>query len=546
MGPRPSGKELCEKFFIPLDEDRKQYVCLLCFPAWSPSSDVKPRSYAAGRGYSFAAQHIRCVHPNYEEFPQCNQGVLITPRASNTHDWIEWVVHDNLELSFVDTARARKYTSGNLKPIRRHTLVARMRLCVKVMQEDISKGLPRRFGLMFDGWSRVSTHFIGVLAVGPEVRHGSILLGFSPFNNETDLSAEEHKRYLVTLLESYGRNLSSVSFLIGDNCSTNRKVSRILGIPMLGCNSHRLNLAVLRYLGMDRNTDDAAKKKCTPVQYARRKLLLKISTLMSNLKTIKGSAYLRNFTNLSAVKANQTRWDGNYRMIDRFQAFSEAIINVAKEGGLFSRKISDMMPSFHELQRIADLHQDLSKFNSVSLALQKQDGDLSLLHVRLMFDQLIMDFGPEFSEFLSAESHVVISPALENAIVKSLKGSNLYTDDVWALKSFELDETPLADHEGTDADSSNYVAAIFQSAQKKQRKETNYVDLSRIPVTSNTVERFFSQAKLTFSDLRGSMLPGTLETIMFLKINKSFFSKFVVQRALTLEGKSGSSVESAE
>eukprot|EP00171_Calliarthron_tuberculosum_P021734 IDg21734t1 len=517
MGTKPSGKDLRDKFFTPLNEDRKRYVCLLCFPEWTPSSEIEPRSHAAGRGYAFAVQHVRCVHPNHEDFEKGNQAVLITPRAANTYKWIDWIVHDNLELSFVDLYRARKHTAGNLKPISRHVLINRMRKCVAVMQDSIEKSLPRRFGMMFDCWSRISTHFIAVFAVGPGVRDGSILLGFSPFNNETNLSAEEHKRYLVTLLKSYNRDLNSVSFLVGDNCRTNRKVSEITEIPMLGCNSHRLNLAVLRYLGMDRKTEDKAKKKCTPDQYSRRRLLLKLSTLMSKLKTIKGSAYLRHFTSLCAVKASETRWDGNFRMVDRFQKFSQAIMNVVNENGPFSRALSELMPSFHELQGISDLHQDLSKFQDVSLALQKRDGLLSLLHVRLMFDKLIADFGADFAEFLSPESHIVISPSFENAILKSLKKSDLSTDDVWTLKCFEIHDDTVPDEEEADITPSNYAAEILQSAQKKHRKEAKYVDISRIPLTSNTVERFFSQAKLTFTDLRGSMHPDTLETIMFLK-----------------------------
>ena len=45
--------------------------------------------------------------------------------------------------------------------------------------------------------------------------------------------------------------------------------------------------------------------------------------------------------------------------------------------------------------------------------------------------------------------------------------------------------------------------------------------MRKLPLTSNIVERFFfSQVKLTLSThLRYSMLPSTLEMIMFLKLN---------------------------
>ena len=52
--------------------------------------------------------------------------------------------------------------------------------------------------------------------------------------------------------------------------------------------------------------------------------------------------------------------------------------------------------------------------------------------------------------------------------------------------------------------------------------------------TSNVVERFFSRAKIVFSDHRMSMLPVNLEQTLFLYINKRFWdidviSKFVEQ-----------------
>jgi len=68
--------------------------------------------------------------------------------------------------------------------------------CVKVIESDIAKLLPKCFGLMFDGWSKTSTQLVGVVAVGPELRNRSFLLGFSPLDEETDISAEEHKNYL--------------------------------------------------------------------------------------------------------------------------------------------------------------------------------------------------------------------------------------------------------------------------------------------------------------------------------------------------------------
>jgi hypothetical protein len=57
-----------------------------------------------------------------------------------------------------------------------------------------------------------------------------------------------------------------------------------------------------------------------------------------------------------------------------------------------------------------------------------------------------------------------------------------------------------------------------------------YVDISYIPVTSNICERLFSRANIVFSNLRQSMEPSTLEQVLFLICNKSYWSAIHVQR----------------
>ena len=76
-------------------------------------------------------------------------------------------------------------------------------------------------------------------------------------------------------------------------------------IPFIGCNSHKFNLAMSRYLGMDAK-DDEGRRNYDDGQRHRRQLLQALSTLMSKLKTIKGKATLRSFTNWVAIKANET------------------------------------------------------------------------------------------------------------------------------------------------------------------------------------------------------------------------------------------------
>ena len=84
------------------------------------------------------------------------------------------------------------------------------------------------------------------------------------------------------------------------------------------------------------------------------------------------------------------------------------------------------------------LHKDLEKFQSISLLLQKDDGLISLLDVRVMFDSLIRDYGDDFRKYLAPEAVIVNNPEFENAIVKYLKDEfSLMDEDRHELKFFD-------------------------------------------------------------------------------------------------------------
>ncbi len=59
-----------------------------------------------------------------------------------------------------------------------------------------------------------------------------ILLGFSPLIKEDQLDHESHIDYLKFVLNDYAKTFENVAFLVGDNCSTNKKISQKLAIPL--------------------------------------------------------------------------------------------------------------------------------------------------------------------------------------------------------------------------------------------------------------------------------------------------------------------------
>ena len=62
--------------------------------------------------------------------------------------------------------------------------------------------------------------------------------------DQKDFTARSHKDYIMHVLDMYDRSVDSVQCLIGDNCSTNKLLANLMQVPLVGCASHRLNLAV--------------------------------------------------------------------------------------------------------------------------------------------------------------------------------------------------------------------------------------------------------------------------------------------------------------
>jgi hypothetical protein len=100
-------------------------------------------------------------------------------------------------------------------------------------------------------------------------------------------------------LLTFGKCTNNIKFLVGDNCSTNKKLSNDISVPLVGCASHRLSLAVNVFLN----------------DYEE--VISKIDQLMSYLKTNKGAANLRKATPLIAVKQQKTRWSSTFEMLQR-------------------------------------------------------------------------------------------------------------------------------------------------------------------------------------------------------------------------------------
>ncbi|RHY17778.1 hypothetical protein DYB32_010473 [Aphanomyces invadans] len=214
-------------------------------------------------------------------------------------------------------------------------------------------------------------------------------------NDECSLSADDHYDYACFVLDMFGKNWSNVVALVGDNCSTNGAFSARSKVPLIGCSSHRFNLAVNDIL----------------VNYEP--ILSDVHTLMTKLKNLIPAAKLRAFTPLQAVTRNKNRWSSTFAMLERYVAIRGSI------GQIIDRDIQNLALSPRQDNKVDELLVILADLNTVTLALQCDD--LTMQGVRDHFDTVLEDH-PGMTSRLACNSKNVKNPDFEVGVVKILAG----------------------------------------------------------------------------------------------------------------------------
>lgn len=70
------------------------------------------------------------------------------------------------------------------------------------------------------------------------------MLACEPLLKMIDLSVLKYRLFLVETLQVYDKNLLNVVCLVEDSCTFNMELSKVLNIPIVGCHSHKWNLAI--------------------------------------------------------------------------------------------------------------------------------------------------------------------------------------------------------------------------------------------------------------------------------------------------------------
>ncbi len=330
MASSLKGKQLADHYFTRDDPSGISWTC-----------KCGVTRLQKGSGYSNLCSHIVTEHPDYIQLvDKAKKVTTITEvfwpkKAQNIHGWMDMIIMGLLPFSFVENESAKKYMRPEGVTV--NTLKKYIHLVEKRVRHKLTKELPDLFALVFDGWSAAgnvryssvlvemfqcvfpshlfallfhfwraagNVHFVAVFATFPSVssEHGysKVLLSFSPMGEGDELTAEMHHTFVSDVLHSYGKSWSNVAALVGDNCSTNKLFAKKADCKLIGCASHRFNLAV--------------KDIMSPYE----DLLAKVNSLMKKLRNIIPSAKLRKLTHLKPKSANATRWSSTFHMLQRY------------------------------------------------------------------------------------------------------------------------------------------------------------------------------------------------------------------------------------
>ncbi|ETV86037.1 hypothetical protein H257_02526 [Aphanomyces astaci] len=259
--PKFSPEQCSRYFFSDItdsnDETTGRWRCTLCQRTYTQQE---------GRDYTNLLAHVKASHSNYatlmREAPTAAQStnirLWVSDRVKGRFGWISWIVEEGLPLTFCEKPSTRRFT--NLPIISHVTLRDNILRLTEVVEKEISKEIPDRFGIIFDGWTHNSEHYLAVF--GSYEKDGVFeqpLLSLAPIIHEPDdyHSAKTHYTAIKSVLAMFKKTIKQCVFLVGDNCSVNKKLAKLMSVPLIGCASHRLNLAVKAYT--QQHEDELAK-----------------------------------------------------------------------------------------------------------------------------------------------------------------------------------------------------------------------------------------------------------------------------------------------
>ncbi|KAK1931473.1 hypothetical protein P3T76_013229 [Phytophthora citrophthora] len=333
-----------------------------------------------------------------------------------------------------------------------------------------------------------------------------VQLGCSPPLNEQHYTADERYNLVKFVLAIYGKSITSPSVLMGDNCSTNKVLADRMGIPLVGCGCHKLNLAVKPFLGRR----DAVEQSIACVD-----------AVITQLRNIKAAGSLRALTPLAPIKRNVTRWSSTHSMLNRY-------LKIEKE----LKQIDDVDTIRRtDLEHIKDILSSMDNFKDVTTDLQRKGEHIGSVHD--MFQIMLEDY-PEMKDYLAVDTAISPKPLFESAVVKIINGKHdsLTAAEKNLVKKFLVKPTETEVAPARSDEKRIYASALRERKRQKPTHPDEYADLRFIAGTSASVERLFSSAKHVLSSTRKRLTPVNFEKILFIKQNRFLWNAQMVAKAM--------------
>ena len=424
---------------------------------------------------------------------------LWSPKTQRVHAWMALIIDGMLPFSFCENERARQFLKFD--SIARNTLVKYMGKLTEIVEKKLAAHLPEKFALVFDGWSASdSHHFVALFATFPEkneVGYSKVLLTISPLGDGTSYTSQDHYDFITYSLSVYGKTWDNIVCLIGDNCNTNKALATQARRPLVGCASHRFNLAV----------KDQLK------DYAD--ILSNINTLMKKLKNLIPAAKLRKHTLLQPKCSNATRWSSTFEMLKRYKEIQQylPLLNI--------QEIDNLTPSQRDVHTLDHLLTVMIDLDSVTKALQG-DG-VTMFDVRTLFDEVMVLYNGT-SERLGLDASIIHDKVFKNAILKIQKGeeNTLTTEETIKVSTLRTTQK-----KGEAINAVISLDSLAERALKKRKvfsvESSLYGDTRFIVPTSNMCERLFSEAGYGRNSRRLRLLDTHFESQLFLRSNKRFW-----------------------
>ncbi|KAF1791997.1 Ribonuclease H-like domain [Phytophthora cactorum] len=395
-----------DKYYVQLP----RYLKLLLHRLWRRSVLLQ----AVRRGSQADAwnglHHLAAKHPGYTETYDESQQThwqsleahgFVDQRTMEIFKWMEWIVARNHALSEEEDPLTRSLAA--VKPISSKTLMRYMRHVAVKVGARIAVDMNGQFGLMFDGWTSGTTHFVAIYGIfTKDGILSQVLLSISPA--EYGQSAEAYLEMIDAVLVLYSKDSAMIVFIVATTARRTKPLRLGWG--------HRFNLAVCRYLEDYKSLIDQVQTLCIQLRYPN------------------NAAEIARHTHYKSLKSNATRWSSTYQMLARYVKIRDAINMVAAVEDLLPR------PSIH--RQVVQLANKLEALDSVCV--KRQSEERRLADVRLLFDAVMAKY-PATSHHLSASARIVHSPVFESAVVKLLSDRALTAEEEESVARFAVTDS---------------------------------------------------------------------------------------------------------